>query len=165
MTQMFREDGTMIPVTVVLAGPCPVVQIKSAEHRRLRSRAGSLQAPSAKSSCTKPMLGHLKKAGVAAHRYTREFKLDDTAAYEVGQVIKADVFANGDQVDVTGHEQGQGLRGQHQALESGPRPQDPRFPLLPRCRLHGRLHLPRRGIQDQAPARPHGLRAHHGSEP
>ena len=60
---------------------------------------------------TKPELGHLKKAGVAAHRYVREFKLDDTATYEVGQVIKSDVFANGDKVDVTGKSKGKGFQG------------------------------------------------------
>ena len=103
MTQMFREDGTMIPVTVVLAGPCPVVQKKSVEQVAFK--------PIREKLCTKPMLGHFKKAGVEAHRYTREFKFDDTAAYEVGQVIKADIFANGDHVDVTATSKGKGFEG------------------------------------------------------
>ena len=59
----------------------------------------------------KPEMGHLKKAGVGAHRYVREFKLDDTASYEVGQVISADVFANGDKVDVVGTSKGKGFAG------------------------------------------------------
>lgn len=110
MTQMFREDGTMIPVTVVLAGPCPVVQKKSVEHDGYKAVQVAFK-PIREKLCTKPMLGHFKKAGVEAHRYTREFKSDDTAAYEVGQVIKADIFANGDHVDVTATSKGKGFEG------------------------------------------------------
>ena len=110
MTQMFREDGTMIPVTVVLAGPCPVVQKKSVEHDGYEAVQVAFK-PIREKLCTKPMLGHFKKAGVEAHRYTREFKFDDTAAYEVGQVTKADIFANGDHVDVTATSKGKGFEG------------------------------------------------------
>ncbi len=110
MTQMFREDGTMIPVTVVLAGPCPVVQKKSVEHDGYEAVQVAFK-PIREKLCTKPMLGHFKKAGVEAHRYTREFKFDDTAAYEVGQVIKAGIFANGDHVDVTATSKGKGFEG------------------------------------------------------
>ena len=110
MTQMFWEDGTMIPVTVVLAGPCPVVQKKSVEHDGYEAVQVAFK-PIREKLCTKPMLGHFKKAGVEAHRYTREFKFDDTAAYEVGQVIKADIFANGDHVDVTATSKGKGFEG------------------------------------------------------
>ena len=110
MTQMFREDGTMIPVTVVLAGPCPVVQKKSVEHDGYEAVQVAFK-PIREKLCTKPMLGHFKKAGVEAHRYTREFKFNDTAAYEVGQVIKADIFANGDHVDVTATSKGKGFEG------------------------------------------------------
>ena len=110
MTQMFREDGTMIPVTVVLAGPCPVVQKKSVEHDGYEAVQVAFK-PIREKLCIKPMLGHFKKAGVEAHRYTREFKFDDTAAYEVGQVIKADIFANGDHVDVTATSKGKGFEG------------------------------------------------------
>lgn len=110
MTQMFREDGTMIPVTVVLAGPCPVVQKKSVEHDGYEAVQVAFK-PIREKLCTKPMLGHFKKVGVEAHRYTREFKFDDTAAYEVGQVIKADIFANGDHVDVTATSKGKGFEG------------------------------------------------------
>ena len=110
MTQMFREDGTMIPVTVVLAGPCPVVQKKSVEHDGYEAVQVAFK-PIREKLCTKPMLGHFKKAGVEAHRYTREFKFDETAAYEVGQVIKADIFANGDHVDVTATSKGKGFEG------------------------------------------------------
>ena len=110
MTQMFREDGTMIPVTVVLAGPCPVVQKKTAEHDGYEAIQVAFK-PVREKLVNKPEMGHLKKAGVGAHRYVREFKLDDTASYEVGQVISADVFANGDKVDVVGTSKGKGFAG------------------------------------------------------
>ena len=70
MTQMFREDGTMIPVTVVLAGPCPVVQKKSVEHDGYEAVQVAFK-PIREKLCTKPMLGHFKKAGVEAHRSYR----------------------------------------------------------------------------------------------
>lgn len=110
MTQMFREDGTMIPVTVVLAGPCPVVQKKTVEHDGYEAVQVAFK-PIREKLCTKPMLGHFKKAGLGAYRYTREFKLDDTAAYEVGQVITVDAFQQGDKVDVTGTSKGKGFQG------------------------------------------------------
>lgn len=110
MTQMFREDGTMIPVTVVLAGPCPVVQKKTAEHDGYEAIQVAFK-PVREKLVNKPEMGHLKKAGVGAHRYVREFKLDDTESYEVGQVISADVFANGDKVDVVGTSKGKGFAG------------------------------------------------------
>ena len=110
MTQMFREDGTMIPVTVVLAGPCPVVQKKTVEHDGYEAVQVAFK-PIREKLCTKPMLGHFKKAGQGAYRYTREFKLDDTAAYEVGQVITVDAFQQGDMVDVTGTSKGKGFQG------------------------------------------------------
>lgn len=110
MTQMFREDGTMIPVTVVLAGPCPVVQKKTVEHDGYEAVQVAFK-PIREKLCTKPMLGHFKKAGQGSYRYTREFKLDDTAAYEVGQVITVDAFQQGDMVDVTGTSKGKGFQG------------------------------------------------------
>ena len=110
MTQVFTEDGRLIPVTVLEAGPCPVVQKKSVEHDGYEAVQVAFK-PIREKLCTKPMLGHFKTAGVEAHRYTREFKFDDTAAYEVGQVIKADIFANGDHVDVTATSKGKGFEG------------------------------------------------------
>ncbi len=110
MTQMFREDGTMVPVTVVLAGPCPVVQVKSEGHDGYEAVQVAF-GPVREKLISRPELGHLKKAGVSAHRHVRELKLDDTASYTVGQVIKADVFAKGDRVDVTGTSKGKGFEG------------------------------------------------------
>jgi len=110
MTQLFREDGTMIPVTVVLAGPCPVVQKKTIETDGYEAVQVAFR-PVREKLVNKPAMGHLKKAGVGPHRFLKEFKLEDTASYEVGQVIKADIFANGDHVDVTGTSKGKGFEG------------------------------------------------------
>lgn len=110
MTQLFREDGTMIPVTVVLAGPCPVTQVKTVEHDGYDAVQMAFQ-PVREKLITKPQMGHLRKAGVEAHRYVKEFKLDDCAKYAVGDVIKADTFASGDKVDVTGTSKGKGYAG------------------------------------------------------
>ncbi|MEL7609607.1 MAG: 50S ribosomal protein L3 [Bacillota bacterium] len=110
MTQMFAGDGTMIPVTVIQAGPCPVVQKKTVDHDgydALQVGFSELRA----NLVNKPRAGHFKKAGVAACRYIRELKLDDAASYEVGQVIRVDVFANGDKVDVSGTSKGKGFEG------------------------------------------------------
>ena len=94
MTQLFREDGTMIPVTVVLAGPCPVTQVKTVEHDGYDAVQMAFQ-PVREKLITKPQMGHLRKAGVDA----------------VGDVIKADTFASGDKVDVTGTSKGKGFAG------------------------------------------------------
>jgi len=110
MTQVFREDGTMIPVTVVLAGPCPVTQIKTVDHDGYEAVQMAFEPVRAK-LITKPELGHLKKAGVEAHRYVKEFRLDDCKQYSVGSVIKADVFEKGEHVDVTGISKGKGFEG------------------------------------------------------
>lgn len=110
MTQLFLEDGTMIPVTVVMAGPCPVTQVKTVEHDGYEAVQMAFQ-PVREKLITKPQLGHLKKAGVEAHRYVKEFKLDDAASYTVGTVIKADAFEKGERVDVTGISKGKGFEG------------------------------------------------------
>ena len=110
MTQVFCEDGTMIPVTVVLAGPCPVTQIKTVDHDGYEAVQMAFE-PVREKLITKPEMGHLKKAGVAAHRYVKEFRLDDCGQYEVGSVIKADVFEKGEHVDVTGISKGKGFEG------------------------------------------------------
>jgi len=110
MTQMFREDGTMIPVSVVLAGPCPVVQVKNKERDGYEAVQVAFK-PVREKLITRPEKGHLKKAGLGAYRYVREFKLEDAANYEVGSEIKADVFENGDYVDVVGTSKGKGFAG------------------------------------------------------
>lgn len=110
MTQLFRTDGTMIPVTVVLAGPCPVVQKKNEGTDGYEAVQVGFSEISEKLS-NKPAMGHCAKAGVKPLRYLKEFKLDDAASYEVGQLIKADVFAEGDKVDVSGRSKGKGFQG------------------------------------------------------
>ena len=110
MTQMFRADGTMIPVTVIEAGPCPVIQKKTVGtdgYNAVQVGYGELRAKLS----NKPRTGHFAKAGVKPLRYMREFKLEDAASYEVGQVIKADVFAEGDKIDVRGISKGKGFQG------------------------------------------------------
>ena len=110
MTQFFRADGTMIPVTVIEAGPCPVIQKKSVGtdgYEAVQVGFGEVR----ESLSNKPIKGHCQKAGVKTMRYFKEFKLDDAASYEVGQLIKADVFAEGDRVDVTGKSKGKGFAG------------------------------------------------------
>ena len=110
MTQVFCEDGTMVPVTVVLAGHCPVTQIKTVDHDGYDAVQMAFM-PVREKLITKPEMGHLKKAGVAAHKYVKEFRLDDCSQYEVGSVIKADVFEKGERVDVTGTSKGKGFEG------------------------------------------------------
>lgn len=110
MTQFFRADGTMIPVTVIEAGPCPVVQKKTVANEGYDSvQLGFAELRD--KLANKPRKGHFAKAGVKAMRYLREFRLDDAASYEVGQVIKADVFQEGDKIDVSGTSKGHGFQG------------------------------------------------------
>ena len=110
MTQVFCEDGRMVPVTVVLAGPCPVTQIKTVDHDGYDAVQMAFM-PVREKLITKPEMGHLKKAGVEAHKYVKEFRLDDCSQYQVGSVIKADVFNKGEHVDVTGISKGKGFEG------------------------------------------------------
>ena len=110
MTQMFRSDGTMIPVTVVQAGPCPVVQKKTMGTDGYEAVQVGFFEMSEKRA-TKPETGHCAKAGVKPLRYLKEFKLDDASSYEVGQVITAELFAEGDYVDVSGMSKGKGFQG------------------------------------------------------
>jgi len=110
MTQIFDETGRVIPVTVIEAGPCTVAQKKTTEKDGYESVQLAF-GDCADKKLTKPELGHLKKAGITAKRHLKEFKLDDAAALEVGAEIKADVFAAGDHIDVTGISKGHGFQG------------------------------------------------------
>ena len=110
MTQIFDENGKVIPVTVVEAGPCVVTQKKTTETDGYEAvQLGFESVKEAK--LTKPEAGHLKKAGVEAKKYLKEFKLEDAANMNVGDVIKADTFAAGDWIDVTGISKGHGYQG------------------------------------------------------
>ena len=110
MTQIFDETGKVIPVTVVEAGPCTVTQKKTIENDGYEAvQLGFESVKEAK--LTKPEAGHLKKAGVEAVKHLKEFRLEDTASLNVGDVIKADTFAAGDWIDVTGISKGHGYQG------------------------------------------------------
>ena len=109
MTQVFTEKGTLIPVTVLEAGPCVVIQKKTMENDGYEAiQVGYTDAKP--KHVTKPMKGHFDKAGVTAKKYLKEFKLDDISAYETGAEIKADVFTAGDKVDVSGVSKGKGFQ-------------------------------------------------------
>ena len=110
MTQIFDENGKVIPVTVVEAGPCVVTQKKTIETDGYE--AVQLGFENVKESkLTKPEAGHLKKAGVEAMKHLKEFKLESAATMNVGDVVKADTFAAGDWIDVTGISKGHGYQG------------------------------------------------------
>ena len=110
MTQIFDENGKVVPVTVIEAGPCVVVQKKNTEKDGYESIQLGFQDIKER-KLTQPELGHLKKANVPAKKYLKEFRLDDVSAYNVGDELKADVFAEGDKVDVTGISRGKGFAG------------------------------------------------------
>ena len=123
MTQIFDESGKVIPVTVVEAGPCTVVQKKTEEsdgYVAVQLGYGDISAK----KVSKPAKGHFDKADVAPKRTLREFRLDDISAMNVGDILKADVFAVGDRIDVVGTSKGKGYAGamkrwnQHRLRES-----------------------------------------------
>ena len=110
MTQIFDESGKVVPVTVIEAGPCTVVQKKTAEndgYEAVQMGFGDAKA----NKVNKPMKGHFDKADVAPKKSLREFRFDDCGAYNVGDIIKADTFACGDMVDVCGTSKGKGYAG------------------------------------------------------
>ncbi len=110
MTQIFAEDGAVIPVTVVEAGPCFVTQKKTAETDGYEAVQLAFEDIREK-LVNKPAAGHFKKAGVTAKRHLKEFRLDDISAMNVGDVVAADTFAAGDKVDITGNTKGHGYSG------------------------------------------------------
>ena len=110
MTQIFDESGKVIPVTVVEAGPCVVTQKKTNETDGYEAVQLGFEDVK-ESKLTKPEAGHLKKAGVEAKKYLKEFKLEGAADMNVGDVVKADTFAAGDMIDVTGITKGHGYQG------------------------------------------------------
>ncbi len=114
MTQKFLPDGRLVPVTVILAGPCTVVQKKTMEndgYESVQLSFDTLPENRVKKLVNKPEAGHFKKANVAPARYLREFRLADTASYEVGQTVSVSQFQAGDKIDVTGTSKGHGFTG------------------------------------------------------
>ena len=109
MTQVFTSDGLVVPVTVVEAGPCVVVQKKTAEHDGYDATVVAF-GETKESRVNKPAMGIFKKANVAPHKIMREFKYENPEL-ELGSVIKCDIFAEKDMVDVTGNTRGRGFTG------------------------------------------------------
>jgi large subunit ribosomal protein L3 len=110
MTQIFDENGKVVPVTVIEAGPCVVTQIKTTEKDGYDAIQVGFDDIREK-LVNKPRQGQFKKAGVSLKRILREFRLEDISAYEVGQEILADVFDSGERVDVSGVSKGKGFQG------------------------------------------------------
>ena len=126
MTQIFNEDGVLIPVTVLQAGPCVVTQIKTVENdgyeavqvgfvdkknKIINRDASGKKEVIHRHGVNKPLQGHFAKAGVTGKRYIREFKFENSADYALAQEIKADIFAQGDKVDATAISKGKGFQG------------------------------------------------------
>ncbi len=110
MTQIFNEDGTLVPVTVLKAGPCVVTQVRTLEKDGYEAVQVGFEDIREK-LVNKPQAGAFAKAGVPNKRVVREFRLDNAAEYAVGQEIKADIFADGDMIDVTATSKGKGYQG------------------------------------------------------
>ena len=110
MTQIFNEDGTVIPVTVLQAGPCVVTQVKTQENDGYSAVQVGFGDKREK-LVNKPMKGQFDKAGVSYKRFLKEFKFEDAESYELGQEIKADIFAAGDKIDATAISKGKGFQG------------------------------------------------------
>ena len=109
MTQIFNEDGVLTPVTVLQAGPCVVTQVKTMDNDGYEAVQVGF-GDKRENIVNKPMKGHFEKAGVSCKRFVREFKLR-TANTQLGQEIKADIFAAGDKIDVTAISKGKGFQG------------------------------------------------------
>lgn len=110
MSQIFTAEGKVIPVTVVEAGPCPVVQIKTKEndgYEAIQVGFGTVK----ETRVNKPEAGHFKKAGVTVKKYLRELRFANCASYTLGQELTCDMFTVGDKVDVTGTSKGHGYSG------------------------------------------------------
>ena len=110
MTQIFNEDGQLIPVTVLQAGPCVVTQVKTEEndgYAAVQVGYGEIR----EKLVNKPEKGHFDKAGVAAKRVVKEFRFENAEEYTLAQEIKADIFAAGDKIDATAVSKGKGFQG------------------------------------------------------
>ena len=126
MTQIFNEDGVLVPVTVLQAGPCVVTQVKTVENdgysavqvgftdkkeKVVNKDASGKREVIHRHGVNKALAGHFKKAGVSAKRYIREFKFENAEEYTLGAEIKADIFAEGDKIDASAISKGKGFQG------------------------------------------------------
>ena len=126
MTQIFNEDGVLTPVTVLQAGPCVVTQVKTVENDGYaavqvgfvdakekvvaKDKSGKKEIRN-RHGVNKAQMGHFAKAGVSGKRFVKEFKFENAAEYNLGDVIKADIFAEGDKIDATAISKGKGFQG------------------------------------------------------
>lgn len=110
MTQIFTPDGLVVPVTVVEAGPCAVVRKKTIDKDGYEALVVAFNQTK-ENRLNKPQLGVLKKANIGPHKILREFKFEDASGFEIGSEIKADIFTEGDIVDVSGTTRGRGFTG------------------------------------------------------
>ena len=165
MTQIFDESGHVIPVTVIQAGPCVVVQKKTEDndgYNAVQLGYGDVKDK----HLTKPEQGHLKKAGVANCKHLKEFKLESAAEMNVGDVINAERFRLRRPCGRHRHQQGPRLSGRCQAPRRSAHPDDPRRrPCPPSRRFHGLHFQPLPHLQGQDWRRPDGRGAGHRSEP
>ena len=137
MTQIFNADGVLVPVTVLEAGPCVVTQIKTVENdgysavqvgfgdkkeKVVEKDANGKKSVAHRHGVNKAQMGHFAKAGVSGKRFVKEFKFENAADYNLGDVIKADIFAEGDKIDVTAKSKGKGYAGgiKRFGMKSGP---------------------------------------------
>jgi large subunit ribosomal protein L3 len=122
MTQIFNEDGALVPVTVLQAGPCVVTQVKTEENdgykavqvgfvEKKEKYAGGSKEVVHRHGVNKAESGHFKKAGTTAKRYVREFRFENAEEYALGSEIKADIFAEGDRIDASAISKGKGFQG------------------------------------------------------
>jgi len=126
MTQIFNDEGALVPVTVLQAGPCVVTQIKTVENdgysavqvgfvdakdKIISKDKGGKKEVAHRNGVTKPLQGHFKKAGVSSKRFVKEFKFENADEYTVAQEIKADIFEAGDKIDATAISKGKGFQG------------------------------------------------------
>jgi len=110
MTTIFNDKGEFVPVTVIEAGPCPIVQVKSKDkegYNAVQLGFGEKR----KTLFAKPILGHFEKSGIEPKKYLKEMKVEDVSNYKVGQELKVDIFSVGEKVDVIGTSKGLGFQG------------------------------------------------------
>ena len=164
MTRLFLEEGRAVPVTVLQVGPCTVVQVKTPDKERysaLQLGFGEKKAV----RVNKPGTGHFAKAGVQPKAVLREFKVDDTAEFQVGQEITAAIFARGEKVNVTGRTKGRGFAGVVKRHNFGGGRDTPRLHHPRPARLHRRQRRSRPGGQGPPHAWPLRRCAHAEPEP
>ena len=156
MTQTWDENNRIVPVTVIAAGTNVVTQVRTPEkdgYNAIQIGFGEIDG----SKVTKPSAGHFGKAGVTPRRHVAEIRTTDAPSYEVGQELGPDLFAAGQEVDVTGHQQGQGLRRCDEAARLPRRRRLPRCPQEPpQAGLDRRLRDPGPCLQGHAHGRSHG---------